>query len=75
MKFRMRTGCCCSFSYIGGAAFEVMVYYAVCRTAQGLMVTQIIEAPHSARRAKQLPTVVVLPLLLLDLQMKVFNRG
>ena len=27
---------------------EVVVYYAVCGTAQGLMVTQITEAPHSA---------------------------
>ena len=36
-----------------------MVYYAVCGTAHGLMVTHITEAPHSARRAKQLFTVVL----------------
>ena len=35
-----------------GPALEVVVYYTVCGTAQGLMVTQVTEAPHSARRAK-----------------------
>ena len=59
MKFRTRARWCSSFSYSGGAALEVVIYYAVCGTVQGLMVTQITEAPHSARRAKQLFTVVL----------------
>ena len=50
--------------YNGWSVLEVVVYYAVCGTAQGLKVTQITEVPHSARRTKQLLTVV-LPLLLL----------
>ena len=61
--FFSRARCSCSFSYSGGAAaLEVVVYYAVCGTARGLTVTQITEAPLSARRAKQLFTVV-LPLV------------
>ena len=36
-------------------------HYAVCGTSQGLMVTQITEAPRSARRTKQLFTAAVLP--------------
>ena len=59
MKFHIRARWCSSFSYSGGAALEVVIYYAVCETVQGLMVTQITEAPHSARRAKQLFTVVL----------------
>ena len=50
--------------YSGGAALEVVVFHVVYGTAQGVMVTQITEAPHSARRAKPLFTVV-LPLSLL----------
>ena len=53
-------------------SLKSLVYYAVCGTAQGLMVTRITEAPHSARRAKQLfysGATALTP------QMKVFNRG
>ena len=53
--------------YSDGAALEVVIYYAVCATAQGMMVIQITEAPHSARPTKQLFTVV-LPLLLLKIE-------
>ena len=63
LVIRMRAGCCCSFSCDGGAAVEVVVYCAACGAAQGLGVTQIIEAPHSARRTKQMFTM--LPLFLL----------
>ena len=64
LKFFMRARCCCSFSNSGGAALEVVVYYAICGTAQGLMATQITGAPHNTRRTKQLFTVVLTLLLL-----------
>ena len=46
-------------SHTAAGQLQVVVYYAVCGSAQGLMVTQITEAPHSARCAKQLFTVVL----------------